>query len=528
MKETVAIFKLIDDCLIEIADGNTEVALNMIMSFQNGEYRSEFSVFSNRLKRINKQYNLGNIDFAEYDKGINQINNGLTGVLKNWKKNPERNPKNKNRSRKIGILAILLLMVIGSILYKELNKVQSKKENNSNTEKCEGPDKAIILAHSGYYESKETVDQERKFSRALKSELIELNKTSIPIESAFKKIGDEIEVDKIFTLNNCLESGVVVYIYTYNKANSDCIVQIFTHNVGLSINKLESGLLVQVKTPPYIEFDIKKNVEVISNYIIPLINLYGGKTVLALDGFLKLESLYNTTLGFDQQKAYVQFNLGNCYAALGLIDEAIIKYETAKAFGYDKYNDIIEVNLKTLKRLKTVKLLDQQEFNKVVLKDGRTWSSENLNVYLDESWCYDNDTANCAKYGRLYTWDAAKIGCEKLGPNWRLPTNEEWLGLAVAYGGYFDWVTQVKEGDPGQSYSSLIMDKKGNFSAQFGGLRYSNGDFFSLGRSGYYWSSTERAKSVAWNYYFSRDAHRLERYGIVDKSVGFSCRCIKD
>ena len=74
------------------------------------------------------------------------------------------------------------------------------------------------------------------------------------------------------------------------------------------------------------------------------------------------------------------------------------------------------------------------------LRDGKTyktvtigrqiWMAENLNyAYTDvfykrdnytsdsTSWCYDNDPANCAKYGRLYTWAAAMDSLGKWSKN---------------------------------------------------------------------------------------------------------------
>lgn len=39
-----------------------------------------------------------------------------------------------------------------------------------------------------------------------------------------------------------------------------------------------------------------------------------------------------------------------------------------------------------------------------------TWLAENLNYAVDNSWCYEDDPANCEKYGRLYsTWAAFNV-----------------------------------------------------------------------------------------------------------------------
>jgi hypothetical protein len=48
---------------------------------------------------------------------------------------------------------------------------------------------------------------------------------------------------------------------------------------------------------------------------------------------------------------------------------------------------------------------------KVATFDTQTWMIENLNYSScstkGQSWCYDNNEANCAQYGRLYSWTAA-------------------------------------------------------------------------------------------------------------------------
>ena len=86
-------------------------------------------------------------------------------------------------------------------------------------------------------------------------------------------------------------------------------------------------------------------------------------------------------------------------------------------------------------------------------------------------------TKNCRKYGRLYTFEAAKEGCRLLGDGWRLPTDAEWKKLAESYGGLrvyenSDW---VEKGDSKESYKALSNNGSSGFAALLGGWRDSSG-----------------------------------------------------
>ena len=54
------------------------------------------------------------------------------------------------------------------------------------------------------------------------------------------------------------------------------------------------------------------------------------------------------------------------------------------------------------------------------------WMAENLNFKIEDSWCYDDKNANCKKFGRLYTYDAAMNACPD---GWHLPSLNEWKNL---------------------------------------------------------------------------------------------------
>lgn len=69
------------------------------------------------------------------------------------------------------------------------------------------------------------------------------------------------------------------------------------------------------------------------------------------------------------------------------------------------------------------------------MADGKQWMTQNLNVKTVPAYCYEDAETNCRQYGRLYTWESARQGCQSLGDGWRLPTNDEWRQMAEQYGG---------------------------------------------------------------------------------------------
>ena len=154
---------------------------------------------------------------------------------------------------------------------------------------------------------------------------------------------------------------------------------------------------------------------------------------------------------------------------------------------------------------------------------GLTWMAENLNVEVPGSWCYGNNPANCAVYGRLYTFESAQVACAALGDGWRVPTDGEWQQLVTAVDPQWNGSSSV------DAYDILTDESTPGFAALLGGFRNDrNGEFISLGQFGYYWSSTENDADYAWNYDFYSDDQRLIRNNDFLKSDALSCRCVKD
>jgi uncharacterized protein (TIGR02145 family)/uncharacterized repeat protein (TIGR02543 family) len=192
------------------------------------------------------------------------------------------------------------------------------------------------------------------------------------------------------------------------------------------------------------------------------------------------------------------------------------------------------------------------------VKIGRNrWMAENLNYKASGSWCYENNDSYCAKYGRLYDWNAANKACPA---GWHLPSRAEWDTLAETAGGWYyiqrsnreDGITWYETGMRLKSKTGWNQDEYNvntnnvGFSALPGGYRgiiaedYDEDEedtpkdkgkrekFDDAGTDGYWWSSATKGKNRA----FSREMDNITtdvfKEDNVDKSFGYSVRCVSD
>lgn len=160
----------------------------------------------------------------------------------------------------------------------------------------------------------------------------------------------------------------------------------------------------------------------------------------------------------------------------------------------------------------------------VVQLNGQTWLAENLNFDIggSGSWCYNRQSQNCEKYGRLYTWPAAKEACEGLGDGWHLPSQEEWASLARLFGG-----NENESDDYGEAASkALRQGGKSGFNAMLGGLMDPTNEHTNIGKRGAYWSATSMA-----SYPQSAEYHLFTGGPLytnaMPKTGGMYCRCVK-
>jgi len=189
---------------------------------------------------------------------------------------------------------------------------------------------------------------------------------------------------------------------------------------------------------------------------------------------------------------------------------------------------------------------DGEAYSAVLIGD-QTWMARNLNYNANGSVCYDNEPSNCTTYGHLYNWATAmnlsadcnastcanKVKDKHQGicpEGWHIPSNEEWNTLKMVIGGSSTAGIKLKAKSGWDDYEG----KSGNgtndygFSALPGGAGYSLGDFTQKKLLGYWWGSTEKDATYAWQWFADFRIDSANIYSENTKSLRCSVRCLKD
>jgi uncharacterized protein (TIGR02145 family) len=157
------------------------------------------------------------------------------------------------------------------------------------------------------------------------------------------------------------------------------------------------------------------------------------------------------------------------------------------------------------------------------MSDGKQWT-DNLKVETAGSFCHGDSEINCGRYGRLYTWDSAKLACGALGDGWRLPTNDDWQQMAKHFGGVRD-----DSADGGKAaFKALLIGGASGFDAIFGGNREADGQYARLEAHGFYWTASESDPTGAWFYNFGKNGQIVNRHSGGNKLMAISVRCVRE
>ena len=185
---------------------------------------------------------------------------------------------------------------------------------------------------------------------------------------------------------------------------------------------------------------------------------------------------------------------------------------------------------------------DEQTYKTVKIGD-QVWMAQNLNFKTDSSFCYNDEEANCTKYGRHYKWAAAVgksesecgYGNECSLPSgdiqgacpsgWHLPSKTEWETLFTTVGGN-STAGKVLKSASGWNNSGNGTDAF-EFTVLPAGGRYGSGNYSNEGKSAIFWSSTEFKDKDAYivSLFYDGGAPYLS---YAEKRYGYSVRCLMD
>jgi len=178
------------------------------------------------------------------------------------------------------------------------------------------------------------------------------------------------------------------------------------------------------------------------------------------------------------------------------------------------------------KTYKTVKIGSESwmtETVKIGLGYQKNWMAENLNYEAEGSKCYENNPANCQKYGRLYDWQTALKSCPS---GWHLPNNDELQKLVDIAGGKEVAGATLKAASGWNRSGNGTDDYK--FSALPGGSCHSDGSFHDVGEDGGWWSASEYNSDHAYHQLMGSSGDRAGLSSFLGKSSLLSVRCVQD
>ena len=169
------------------------------------------------------------------------------------------------------------------------------------------------------------------------------------------------------------------------------------------------------------------------------------------------------------------------------------------------------------------------EVYETVVIGNQTWMAKNLNYNIpnnDTDICYNKDSVNCAKYGRLYNWYTAKTACPK---GWHLPSDADWDEL-VNYveneNGCYGCAGIYLKATSGWNEDGNGEDKYGFFALP-GGINSLDSSFRDIGDYGVWWSSNACYEYNAYGRIMYH-AYDYAYYDVGDKETLLSVRCVKD
>ncbi len=213
--------------------------------------------------------------------------------------------------------------------------------------------------------------------------------------------------------------------------------------------------------------------------------------------------------GKDEGSSGIVFNKNKTYGTVTDIDGNV--YKTI----------VIGSQTWMAENLKTTRYSGGDSINH--LPDGEAWNAATAGAWI----YYNNNNKMNGAYGKLYNWLAVEDPRNICPAGWHIPDDAEWETLFNSLGGYEVAAAKLKEtGTTHWAYSNEGSTNESGFTGLPGGMRW--GDYFDLGLTGFWWSSTDAQDYYnldAYYIYFNRDLDAVS-YGTGSKTNGISCRCV--
>ncbi|HRY32004.1 MAG TPA: FISUMP domain-containing protein [Bacteroidales bacterium] len=199
---------------------------------------------------------------------------------------------------------------------------------------------------------------------------------------------------------------------------------------------------------------------------------------------------------------------------------------------------------------------DGQVYNTVQI-GTQCWMQQNLNIgvmipnnqnpgdnQVIEKYCYSDDILNCSIYGGQYNWNemmqyTTVQGVQGICPAaWHIPTDQEWCALLTFLDPAVDCdlpgLSGINGGGKMKETGTVHWNtpntgatNESGFTVLPAGYHYYTGLSDGLGLNTWFWSSSESVALKAYYRYLYYNAAKVG-WGNVDKSNGFSVRCLRD
>jgi uncharacterized protein (TIGR02145 family) len=199
----------------------------------------------------------------------------------------------------------------------------------------------------------------------------------------------------------------------------------------------------------------------------------------------------------------------------------------------------------------------QGNFYPSVIINGQEWMQKNLNVIqyrngdaiasgaVSSNWnsldsiglvaIYDNGWNSAypglvSTFGRLYNWHAVTDERGLCPSGWHVPSDLDWTYLEQSLGGSNIAGGRLKSTNMGWIVPNTGATNSSGFGALPGGYKNCSDCNSSLGKYGFYWSTTERLDFNRYSAWYRRldNISKLSNRIYIDKTYAFSVRCLKD